>query len=187
MRILNIVETIVDGPGLRTSIYFAGCKHNCKGCHNPESHNFNGGYEINASELLNKIDKIGNKNITLTGGDPMFQWNQVSTVVAMLHRKGYNIWLYTGFKFEELKPNDYPFIGLVDVIVDGKYDDALKCEAGQFKGSVNQLIIDVKETIRRKTLAQVDIEQLKGENLVKDAHDWSTSNIKKNNRIHSNS
>lgn len=178
MRVLDIVETIVDGPGLRTSIYFAGCKHNCKGCHNPESHDMNGGSEMSVKEIMNKVREFGNKRITLTGGDPMFQWNEVSTLAAFLNKEGYNIWLYTGFKYEHLfnKSNKFPFIGLVDVIVDDKFDETLKLDAGHYKGSANQLIIDVKASIKNKTIVQIELEQLHGDNLVKDAHDWSNKN-----------
>ena len=74
MRILKIVpDTVVDGPGLRTSIYFAGCKVHCTGCHNPESWDLNGGDEYFPSEIIEKIEEYGNKRVTLTGGNPLDQ------------------------------------------------------------------------------------------------------------------
>ena len=97
LRVLKIFGgTCVDGPGLRTSIYFAGCKHACKGCHNPESWDFNGGTPMTVGEILKEI-KYYNFNVTLSGGDPLYQdLNILAFLCKKIHDLKLNIWLYTG-------------------------------------------------------------------------------------------
>lgn len=143
MRILNITETIVDGPGLRSSIYFAGCSHRCKGCHNPESWGFDGGEYITPQQLFNKIkDFASTKNITLSGGDPIQQPKQeLIELLKLLKEDNFNIWVYTGYAFEEL---DKEILSYIDVLVDGKFIEELKSDSCIYRGSTNQRLIDVK-------------------------------------------
>lgn len=170
MRILKIIpDTVVDGPGLRTSIYFAGCKHHCEGCHNPESWAFNQGDNYKVSELISEIEKFGNKKITLTGGDPYYQYTELAGLCATLKSLGYNIWMYTGFTFERiLKDIEGTFLDCpidcengkyynneahmlldnIDVIVDGAFVNDLKAPFLLYRGSSNQRIIDVKESLK---------------------------------------
>lgn len=143
MRILNITETIVDGPGLRSSIYFAGCSHRCKGCHNPESWGFDGGEYITPQQLFNKIkDFASTKNITLSGGDPIQQpKKELIEFLKLLKKDNFNIWVYTGYTFEEL---DKEILSYIDVLVDGKFIEELKSDNCIYRGSTNQRLIDVK-------------------------------------------
>ena len=143
LRVLKIIPgTIVDGPGIRTSIYFAGCKHFCQGCHNPGSWNMNGGKEMSVQEILQIICE-NNFNITLTGGDPLFQ--DVFSLIDLLKnikQYNYNVWLYTGFTFQQIMNNDdfKNIINYVDAIVDNKFDITKKDDSLKFRGSSNQNI-----------------------------------------------
>ncbi len=84
MRILDIIEaTTVDGPGFRVAVYFAGCGHNCPGCHNPQSHDFSGGYEINVAPLASRLLDSG-MNVTLSGGDPVYQVGRIENGLRMV-------------------------------------------------------------------------------------------------------
>ena len=102
LRVADIVYgTIVDGPGLRTSIYFAGCAHRCPGCHNPSTWDFAGGREVAVGDLLSQVEREG-LNVTLSGGDPVYQAEALLPFVAALCERGIGIWCYTGFTYEEI-------------------------------------------------------------------------------------
>jgi anaerobic ribonucleoside-triphosphate reductase activating protein len=144
MRVIKIFGgTIVDGIGLRTSIYFAGCKHYCKGCHNPESWDFKAGEFMTVKDILEKV-KYYNFNVTLSGGDPLYQDLEVlSFLCKKIHDLNLNIWLYTGFVFEELQ-NDVKYKKIlenIDVIVDGPFIEKKKNDKILFRGSSNQRIL----------------------------------------------
>lgn len=145
LRVLDIVSgTSVDGPGLRTSIYFAGCHHACPGCHNPLSHNPNGGYPITVGDLLDKIT-VNDENVTFSGGDPLYQ--PVAPLIELadaLHSRGYDIWCYTGFIYEDTCDN--PLLRHIDVLVDGPFVESLRDTSLVFRGSSNQRIIDLNKT-----------------------------------------
>lgn len=145
LRVLDIVSgTSVDGPGLRTSIYFAGCHHACPGCHNPLSHDPNGGYPITVGDLLDKIT-VNDENVTFSGGDPLYQ--PVAPLIELadaLHSRGYDIWCYTGFIYEDTCDN--PLLRHIDVLVDGPFVESLRDTSLVFRGSSNQRIIDLNKT-----------------------------------------
>ena len=150
-RILNIIpDTAVDGTGLRTPIYFAGCNHRCKGCHNPESWNFNAGEEIEISEIVDKVDEYDNHKVTLSGGDPMYRKEEVAELIKELKKRipDINIWIYTGFTHEELIDLDDKIVNEIieniDVLVDGPFVEDLKSDDCLFRGSTNQRIIYLK-------------------------------------------
>ena len=145
LRVLDIVSgTSVDGPGLRTSIYFAGCHHACPGCHNPLSHDPNGGYPITVSDLLDKIT-VNDENVTFSGGDPLYQpVAQLIELADALHSRGYDIWCYTGFIYEDTCDN--PLLRHIDVLVDGPFVESLRDTSLVFRGSSNQRIIDLNKT-----------------------------------------
>lgn len=144
MRVLNIISgTIVDGEGLRTSIYFAGCKHHCKGCHNPESWDFNGGKDMTIDEIF-KIIEENKFNVTYSGGDPLFQnLDDLVILSKKIHNIDLNIWLYTGFTIENLKKDSKynEILENIDVIVDGPFIEEKKDLTLKFRGSSNQRII----------------------------------------------
>lgn len=144
MRVLDILHgTIVDGPGLRTSIYFAGCKHHCPGCHNPESWDFSGGVERSVDDIFSEIEKNG-FNVTLSGGDPLYQdIDELTALAKKIKDAGLDLWVYTGFTIEEvfeLKIYD-KFLQYVDVVVDGPFEIKNRDTSLMFRGSSNQRIL----------------------------------------------
>ena len=149
MQVLDIIiGTIVDGDGLRTSIYFAGCKHHCKGCHNPESWNFNAGKTMSVDEII-KIIKENKFNVTFTGGDPLYQnINELTELSKKIHDLGLNIWLYTGFTLEQIKKNNTlkTILNNIDTIVDGPFIESQKNTKISFRGSSNQRILKNTQT-----------------------------------------
>lgn len=147
-------ESFVDGNGIRYTIFVQGCKHHCKGCHNPSTWNFQGGIDMTTQDILEDIKskKDNIDGITLSGGDPIYQAkNLIGLVKAIKEKTELDIWCYTGFTFEELKQNKDKSIAellkYVDVIVDGQYIQELSSTELRFKGSSNQRIIDVKQSI----------------------------------------
>lgn len=150
LRILDIVEdTMVDGPGFRTSIYCAGCRHACPGCHNPQSWAFDGGHEMTVEQIMRVIEADPYANVTFSGGDPMYQAAGFAELARQIHhRTQKNIWCYTGFTFESLIQEDQrELLSLVDVLVDGCFVQSLRDEDLLFRGSSNQRLIDVQASL----------------------------------------
>ena len=143
LRVIDIIPgTSVDGPGLRTSVYLAGCHHQCPGCHNPQSWDPLTGTEMSANDLIEVIEENG-FNVTFTGGDPLYQADALIPVIRELKRRGKNIWLYTGFLYEEALRSAAmaEVINLIDVLVDGPFMMALRDPSLRFRGSSNQRLI----------------------------------------------
>lgn len=152
MRVLSIIkDSIVDGPGLRSTIFFAGCPHYCKGCHNPKSWNENGGNVMTVEEIMKEISSDPLNNITFSGGEPFMQIDELTILARELKRINKNIWCYTGFTWEELQEKyEDRFIELckyMDVLVDGRFVLAERDLSLVYKGSNNQRIIDCKATV----------------------------------------
>ena len=149
MRILDIVRgTTVDGPGFRTSIYFAGCDHRCPGCHNPQSWDFGGGYDISLEELM-EIILEEDFDVTLTGGDPLYQHEQVKRLVDSVVDAGHTAWIYTGFRWEEIiaRPELLDAVRNAEVVVDSPFMAELRDTDLLFRGSSNQRLVKVAESI----------------------------------------
>ena len=153
IRILDIkYGTSVDGIGLRTSLYCAGCEHHCSGCHNPQSWNENGGEAISVERLFDLIVDA-DMNVTFTGGDPMLHPEGFIKLARLLKEQtNKTIWCYTGYRFEELlkHPLRRELVELCDVVVDGRYIDAERDLSLHFRGSRNQRIIDVANSLEDK-------------------------------------
>jgi len=151
IRVLDIIEdTMVDGPGFRTSIYCAGCRHACPGCHNQQSWDFHGGREASTEELMSIIEADPFANVTYSGGDPMYQAEGfLELTKAIRKRTKKTIWCYTGFLFESLlrMPAQRALLEQLDVLVDGPFIKALQDEQLLFRGSSNQRLIDVKASL----------------------------------------
>ena len=148
------LDSIVDGEGIRSVIWFQGCSHNCLGCHNPETHDFNSGFEVSIDEMKKKIDHLEYQTgVTFSGGDPMMQVEALEELAKHVHERGMNVWCYTGYTFEELlelaKKNEHYLEALknIDVLVDGRFILDLKSFNVQFRGSSNQRIIDVAKSL----------------------------------------
>lgn len=152
MNISGIVyDSVVDGEGIRNVIFVSGCLHKCKGCHNPQTWDFNYGYEF-TQEIQNKFIEKCKENpllngITVSGGDPIYSSKELIPFLKKYKKENpaHTIWLYTGFKWEEIKDNE--ILKLIDVLVDGKYIEKYKDVTLAFRGSSNQRIISLKEEI----------------------------------------
>lgn len=155
LKILSIAEgTSVDGPGLRTSIYFAGCCHHCEGCHNPQSWDINNGKPTTIDDLL-KVIRYNEFPVTFSGGDPFYQIEAVTELARQIKQQlGYNIWCYTGYLWEEILQHEefMPLLQYVDVIVDGRFVLSQRNISLLFRGSNNQRIIDVQQSLQTKTI-----------------------------------
>lgn len=146
-------ETTADGPGFRTAIYAAGCPNACPGCHNPETWDIRNGKKMSTEELLETVLADDFADVTFSGGDPMFQpegFTELARAIKAHSRK--NIWCYTGYTFEQLltHPEQAALLHYIDVLVDGRYIQALRDETLPFRGSHNQRLIDVQASLHEK-------------------------------------
>lgn len=146
-------DSIVDGSGIRTVIWFQGCLHHCYMCHNPETWDLNGGIVFDLDDIKEEIKNLKYQSgITLSGGDPFFQAESATEIAKYAHECNLNVWCYTGFTYEELIEADDDKKNLlknVDVLVDGKFENEKKSLACKFRGSTNQRIIDVPKSIEQ--------------------------------------
>lgn len=155
LRIAGInKESIVDGPGIRLVVYAQGCKHNCVGCHNPETHSFNGGELISIYEILKLIKENPLLDgVTFSGGEPFEQAEKLAELGEKVKKQGLNIITYTGYTYEEIidnidtKQGWKKLLYTTDFLVDGKFYINKKSLELKFRGSSNQRIISVKETL----------------------------------------
>lgn len=148
LRVVRILEgTSVDGPGLRTSIYFAGCAHRCPGCHNEHTWDFAAGRDMTVGEIMATVAYNGFP-VTFSGGDPLYQAGRLVPLARAIRSLGLGIWCYTGFTYEELAadPQYSELLALIDVLVDGPYVGALRDTSLLFRGSSNQRLIDLNRT-----------------------------------------
>lgn len=164
-----VYESIVDGPGVRTAIFLSGCNHNCAGCHNPETHNPNFGFQLVEEDIIQIADNIVKSpyisGITLTGGDPLF-WpqntlNLLKYLLFYIIKKDNNwvqerkspIWIYTGYIYENINKDDNDMddvLHMANVLVDGPFIQKLADRTLAFRGSSNQRIIDLRETRKNR-------------------------------------
>ncbi len=156
-------DSIVDGEGIRSVIWFQGCSHNCLGCHNPETHDFNKGVLKDINELKEEIKALeAQSGVTFSGGDPMMQIEALVELAKCVKESGMNVWVYTGYTFEEVlklaeKNKNYrKALDYIDVLVDGKFELSLRSFDVEFRGSSNQRIIDVKKSLESGKVFKVE-------------------------------
>ena len=139
------VDSISNGPGLRTVLWTQGCPHNCPGCHNPDTHHMNGGRLVSPEWIIQRIPHY-QRGITFSGGDPMCQASSLIPIAKWAHSIGMDVWCYTGYRYETLlkSPTHRAFLDHIDVLVDGPYVRSLP--SAPWRGSNNQRIIDVKKS-----------------------------------------
>lgn len=154
MRYHNITkDDMLNGDGLRVVLWVAGCSHGCKGCQNPMTWDPEGGIpfeEKDKAEIFEQLEKSYVEGITFSGGDPLHEKNVKDiTVLAKEIKSKYpqkTIWLYTGYRWEDIKKWD--IVKYLDVLVDGKFDLATRDISLQWKGSPNQRVIDVQKSLQ---------------------------------------
>lgn len=147
-NVLSIVRgTSVDGPGLRTAVYLAGCRHHCPGCHNPSSWDPQGGSRMELQQLLSIIEEDG-CDVTLSGGDPLMHPESTALLIDGIAKRGHKVWLFTGYTAEEIlaDPSLSRAIAGAEVIVEGRFVKELHDPDLRFRGSANQRILAVRRT-----------------------------------------
>ncbi|WP_407643126.1 anaerobic ribonucleoside-triphosphate reductase activating protein [Clostridium prolinivorans] len=157
-------ESLVNGPGLRRVLFSQGCPHNCKGCFSPHTHSYTDGVLINMDDIIEDIRKNPLlKGVTFSGGEPFEQADKFAYIAKQVKKMGLNIWCYTGYTFEYILENQHKRKGwsellkYIDVLVDGKFEEDKKEEGLKFRGSSNQRIIDVRESIESLEVVALDI------------------------------
>lgn len=162
IRISGLVnDSIVDGPGLRYTVFTQGCLFNCKGCHNPQTHDLNGGRLIKINEIINEIKKNPLlSGVTISGGEPFLQVPEILALVQEIKKLNLDVIIYTGYTFEELNAmNDdkiNEIISLADYLIDGRFNLSLRSLELVFRGSSNQRIIDLKKTLKNNKVIETD-------------------------------
>lgn len=140
-------DSIVDGKGLRFVVFMQGCPHHCYGCHNPETHSFDGGKMMDVEEIIAQMNANPLFNgLTLSGGEPFLQPFACAEIAKAAKAKGMNVWCYTGYTLWELEKyiiNSDVLLREVDVLVDGRYVQELRSLNLDFRGSSNQRVIDM--------------------------------------------
>lgn len=172
LRISGIIEeSIVDGPGIRFVVFSQGCHHNCFGCHNPITHDVNGGYEITINDIMNKIKKNPLlSGVTFSGGEPFLQSKGFSYLAKEVHALGLSVTTYTGYTMEqflkwnnegchEQQKDDYWKILLenTDILIDGPFILSQRSLLIKFRGSSNQRIIDPKQSLRLNKVIEIKL------------------------------
>ena len=153
IRLAGLVpESIVDGPGYRFSVFVQGCPHACPGCHNPETHDFEGGYVSDTKEIIAKLGANPLvRGVTLSGGEPMMQAAALCEIAQAAKEKGLSVWCYTGFTLEALlaaqDADRMRLLSSVDVLVDGPYIARERSLELLYCGSANQRLIDLPKTL----------------------------------------
>lgn len=157
-------ESLVNGPGMRRVFFAQGCKHKCEGCFNPETHSFDDGEIMDMDNLIKDVlDNPMLKGVTFSGGDPIEQAHSFAYMAKVFKNSNLSIWCYTGYTFEELleamkvDTSLRDFLNNIDVLVDGKFEINNKKEGLKYKGSSNQRIIDVKESLKQNKVVIMNL------------------------------
>lgn len=152
-------DSIVDGPGIRTVIWTQGCSHGCPGCHNPGTHSMSGGVVVDVEDVKKALDEVqGQDGVTFSGGDPLYQIEPVIELAKYIKSKGLNIWIYSGFTYEEIisMPRGKELLEIVDCLVDGKFELERRSLDLLFRGSENQRIIDTHESLKKGKVVLIE-------------------------------
>jgi anaerobic ribonucleoside-triphosphate reductase activating protein len=164
VQIAGIVkESVTDGSGIRTTIFFQGCEHHCPGCHNPHTWAFDGGYSIEVEALIAQIPFSPLiKGVTLSGGDPFYQPRAAAFIAKECKKLNKDVWAYSGFTWEQLRSqaqaDRMELLRSCDVLVDGPFVQSLMCFDLPFRGSSNQRLIDVQESLCTGALVEMQID-----------------------------
>ncbi len=154
---------ISNGPGVRVSIFMQGCTFNCKNCFNPETHDFKGGKELD-DKSINKLIDLSNheyiSGLSILGGEPLHPKNiDGTTKLAKIYKETYpdkNIWVWTGYKFDDEILKDKEIFKYIDVLVDGQFEEELYSPILKWKGSSNQRVIDVKKSLKQNEIIIIE-------------------------------
>lgn len=156
VRISGIIkESVVDGPGLRLVVFTQGCPHHCPECHNPNTHDPQGGYEISTEDIAAAIHQARLiRGVTFSGGEPFLQPVPLAHIAKQVKAKGLNVVTYSGYEFEQLLAMSLhnaavkELLLATDILIDGPYKAAERDLRLAFRGSANQRLIDVPASLR---------------------------------------
>ena len=148
-----VSDSIVDGPGIRTTVFSQGCPHHCPGCHNPETWEFGCGTDMEEERILQIVQSNPLcRGVTFSGGEPFAQSTGFTRLARLLKEKGYEVASYSGYTFEELlkgNPSQRELLESIDILIDGRFRLEEKSLETPFRGSRNQRILDVKESLQQ--------------------------------------
>lgn len=153
LRLAGVIrESIVDGPGIRFVVFTQGCPHGCPGCHNPQSHDPNGGYDRDIQTIINEIDRDPLiTGVTFSGGDPLMQPAPLAELAKQIKQRGLHLMIYTGFLFDQLIQSQnqdvQTLLSLTDIMIDGLYLQQQRDLTLKFRGSRNQRVVDVQQSL----------------------------------------
>lgn len=165
VQIAGVVnESVTDGPGFRTTIFFQGCRHHCLGCHNPQTWSGEGGDSLEIEDLIDQIPYSPLiKGITLSGGDPFFQPQAAAVIARDCKNHQKDVWAYTGFTWEQLMAQGdqdrLELLNSCDVLVDGPFMQTLLRYDLPFRGSSNQRLIAVQESLLAGRVIEVQLDE----------------------------
>ena len=166
LRLAGVIrESVVDGPGYRFVVFTQGCPHRCEGCHNPETHDFEGGYDSDTDRILEAVrtDPLL-RGVTFSGGEPFCQAGALAHLARQIHVLGLDVMCYTGYTFEQLtaSPQEHPdwmeLLSQTDILVDGRFVLAEKSLSLRFRGSKNQRIIDPRRSLEEGKIVLIDFD-----------------------------
>ena len=162
-----VSDSIVDGPGIRTTIFSQGCPHHCKGCHNPETWAFGCGTQISVESIVDIVKSNPLcRGVTFSGGEPFSQAVGFAKLAGLLKEKGYEVASYTGFTFEELlegSEDQKKLLENIDILIDGRFVLAEKSLEIAFRGSRNQRILDVRKSLAEGRAVETTSKRWLGE------------------------
>lgn len=164
LRLFGTVnDSIVDGPGLRYTVFTQGCFHNCQGCHNPQSHDPHGGYDKDIQDILKEIDQNPLLDgVTFSGGEPFLQAQSLIELAKEIKKRHLHLIIYSGYTFEEIMNMDdfcQKLLSLCDVLIDGRFVLSLRSLTLLYKGSSNQRVIRVQDSLKNQTLIEQQINE----------------------------
>ena len=162
-----VTDSIVDGPGIRATVFSQGCPHHCEGCHNPETWPFGCGTPIEEETVVSIIrENPLCRGVTFSGGEPFAQAEAFCKLAGLLKAQGYEVASYTGFTFEQLCQGtaaQRALLETIDVLIDGPYIQAQRTLEAPFRGSRNQRILDVKASLAAGCAVETASPRWKGE------------------------
>ena len=162
-----VSDSIVDGPGIRTTIFSQGCPHHCPGCHNPETWAFGCGTQIPVEAVVEIVESNPLcRGVTFSGGEPFAQAEGFARLARVLKEKGYEIASYSGYTFEELlrgSEAQKELLRSIDILIDGRFILAQKSLEIAFRGSRNQRILDIKKSLAEGRAVETASKRWQGE------------------------
>ena len=162
-----VSDSIVDGPGIRTTIFSQGCPHHCEGCHNPETWEFGCGTDMETEDLVAIVKSNPLcRGVTFSGGEPFSQAAGFAKLAALLKELGYEVASYSGFTFEELlegTEDQKKLLQNIDILIDGRFILAEKSLEIAFRGSRNQRILDVPKSLAANQAVWTEADRWLGE------------------------